>query len=333
MSLRAPDQGGGWREPGCTVRLKAAFAGLVVVAAIAVGAGFVFRTTTLPAAEFAACYETALVAPDRPLVVYHLGHSLVGRDMPAMLEQLAPGQTHASQLGWGASLRNHWTGDIAGFDAENAHPQFEPAEQALTSGRFDTVILTEMVEIQDAIAHHDSAQYLAKWTKRIRQANPDTRVYLYETWHPLDDPAGWLTRLDRDLGLFWEDELLRPAMAEKGVGTIYVIPGGQVMAAFVREIDAGNVPGMTRRDTLFGRNADGSQDQIHFNDLGAYLMALTHYAVLYEKSPVGLPFALLRANGSPADAPSPEVAHKMQEVVWKVVTGYRPTGVGRQPEG
>lgn len=49
-------------------------------------------------------------------------------------------------------------------------------------------------------------------------------------------------------------------------------------------------------------------------------MALTHYAVLYGKSPVGLPHELKRADGSPATAPSPELARRMQEIVWEVVT-------------
>jgi hypothetical protein len=318
---------------GCAVRLKVMVACLALVASVAAGAGILFRTDTLTPEEFLARYETPLEAPVGPRVVYHLGHSLVGRDMPAMLAQMAPGQDYASQLGWGASLRSHWIGEVPGFEEENANPRFEPAAEALASGRFDTVVLTEMVEIKDAIKYHDSAEYLTLWTRRAHEGNPDARVYLYESWHALDDPAGWLARLDGDLPKFWEGELLRPAMADEGVGTIYAIPGGQVMAAFTREIDAGHVPGMRHREELFARNADGSLDQIHFNDLGAYLMALTHYAVIYQKTPVGLPYALKRADGTAAVAPAPEVARKMQEVVWNVVTRYRPTGIGRAPAG
>ncbi len=64
---------------------------------------------------------------------------------------------------------------------------------------------------------------------------------------------------------------------------------------------------------------------------GAYLTALTHYAVLYQQSPVGLPHALARADGTPADDPGPEVAQLMQETVWGVVTSLPRTGV--RPEG
>lgn len=304
-----------------------------MVAAVGASATYLAPPATLSDEAFAAAYEIPLPPVEAPLTVFHLGHSLVGRDMPALLAQMVPGHDYASQLGWGATMKGHWDGEVPGFDEENAHPRFEPAKSALESGRFDTLVLTEMVEIKDAIAYFDSGEYLARWARLARTANPDIRIYLYETWHNLDDPAGWLDRIDNDLGLYWEGTLLRQAMAEEGVGTVYVIPGGQVMAAIVREIDAGRVPGMTRREDLFAIGDDGKQDTIHLNDKGTYLMSLTHYAVLYGRSPVGLPRDLLRADGTPADAPTPEAARVMQEVVWRVVTGYGPTGVAPQPAG
>jgi hypothetical protein len=270
--------------------------------------------------------------PTAPLRVYHLGHSLVGRDMPAMLAQLAgAGHGHESQLGWGAALRDHWDKGraINGFDTENAHDRFRPAKEALQSGDYDAVVLTEMVELRDAIRYFDSPRYLARWAALAHKARPDTRVYLYETWHKLDDPDGWLTRLDADLADLWEGKLLLPAMAETGA-QIHVIPAGQVMAAFVRRVDAaGGIGGITTREDLFARDADGGTDPIHLNDAGAYLVALTHFAVLYHRSPVGLPYQLRRADGNPADAVSPEAAQVMQETVWAVVTAYPRTGVSQ----
>ena len=148
--------------------------------------------------------------------VYHLGHSLVGRDMPAMLAQLAgEGHRYESQLGWGATLKAHWGDDtVAGFAEENAHPRFRAAREAADSADYDAVVLTEMVEIRDAIRYHDSPAYLRRWADRILGARPDARVFLFETWHPLDDPEGWLNRLDRDLGRYWEGELLARAQAD-----------------------------------------------------------------------------------------------------------------------
>jgi len=280
-------------------------------------------------AVFETLYVTPLPPPEGPMQVYHLGHSLVGRDMPAMLAQLA-GHGYASQLGWGTSLKNHWDGGAAinGFEVENAHPTYRDARTALDSGAYDAVVLTEMVDLRDAIRYHDSANALTHWAARARAGRGDVRVYLYETWHGLDVAEGWLSRLDADLADLWEGALMRPAMARDGVGTIHLIPAGQVLARFVRALEAqGGVEGLAGRAALFASTPEGGQDMIHLNDLGAYLVALTHYAVLYHKSPVGLPRALLRADGTAADPPSPEAALLMQRTVWEVVTTLPRTGV------
>jgi hypothetical protein len=300
----------------------------MILAGLAALAGFaawrwVPRPRSLSDGDWQAAFATPLTPPTGPLKTYHLGHSLVGRDMPAMLAQLA-GHNHRSQLGWGASLQQHWNGDVPGFAEENAHPNHHPAHPAISSGTYDALIFTEMVELRDAIRWHDSASALADWATVARAATPAARLYLYETWHRLDDPAGWLTRIDTDLPALWEGQLLRPAMAQAGGGPIYIIPGGQVMAAAARAIEAGDVPGLTSRHDLFQPG-----DTIHFNDLGAYLMALTHHAVLYHRSPEGLPHALTRADGQPAQAMTAEAAKVLQQVVWQVVTRYPATGVAQ----
>lgn len=279
-----------------------------------------------------AAYATPLPKPSAPLRVFHLGHSLVGRDMPAMLAQLAgAGHRYESQLGWGTSLKQHWEPEetIAGFDTENNHSRYRDARQAIGSGQYDAVILTEMVELKDAIKYHDSAKYVKEWANLAREGSDQTQVYLYETWHRLDDAQGWLPRLDADLEQLWETRLLFPDLAARGADRpIHVIPAGQVMARFVRAVEArGGVDGIRTREDLFAREADGTLDVIHVNDLGAYLVALTHYAVLYQTSPVGLPHALRRADGSAAQVPGDAAAQLMQETVWDVVRSYPKTGV------
>lgn len=285
-----------------------------------------------PADPLSAAYATPLAPPEAALRVYHLGHSLVGPDMPAMLAQLAgPGHRYDSQLGWGTSLREHWEPHlpVRGLDPQTAPASFRPARQAIGTGDYDAVVLTEMVELTDAIAYHDSGRYLSLWADLARGASDRTRVYLYETWHRLDDPAGWLARLDADLARYWEAELLLPDLRANGARRpVHVIPAGQVLAKFVRAVeDRGGVDNIRTRQDLFARSQTGEPDMIHLNDLGAYLVALTHYAVLYHRSPVGLPRQLTRADGSPATAPGPDAARLMQECVWQVVTAYPKTGV------
>jgi hypothetical protein len=275
------------------------------------------------AATVRARLSNPLPAPEGPLNVFHLGHSLVNRDMPAMLAQLAPpGHRYDSQLGWGTTLMAHW-GDakITGFAEENAHPRFRAAHEAVDSGDYDAIVLTEMVEIRSSIRYFDSSAYLARWAAKALAARPDVRLYLYETWHPLDDPEGWLERLDLDHERYWLRRVLGPALkALPKTARIHLIPAGPVLAAVVRAVEAqGGVGNLTDRTDLFARDEGGKLDPIHLNDIGNYLVALVHYATLYHASPDGLPHQLLRADGTRANAPDPEAARLMQDEAGRIV--------------
>jgi len=292
-------------------------------------------TPKLSAEDFRARYAAPLAAPKAGLSIYHLGHSLKGRDIPVFLIQLADaagftGHSYHSQLGWGASLRDHWQGGdaLAGFDDMNRPPAWADPRMALGSGGYDALVLTEMVELKDAIRWHESSAHLALWVALARAARPDIRIFLYESWHDLSVSEGWLERLDTDPDILWEGTILAQAMAQPDTGTVYVIPAGRVMAALVRHVEGrGGVPGMTDRTDLFARHPDGTLDTIHINDIGAYLVALAHFAVLYQRSPVGLPHTLTRADGTPATPPPPALAALMQDIVWSVVHNMPVTGI------
>lgn len=278
-------------------------------------------------ADVQALYQAPRILPDAPLRVYHLGHSLVGRDMPAMLAQLA-GHDYALQLGWGAALSEHWRGPDAvnGYAAENATPHHREAHEALKSGDYDAFVMTEMVRLKDAIAYKDSRNAVGQWAAEAAAGNPSGQIFLYESWHALDDPEDWLARLPQDLETLWKPDLLWPAARAAGK-PVWLIPVGQVMAAVVHEAETRGIAELTARDQLFARNPDGTLDTIHPGDLGLYIVALTHYAVLYGRSPVGLPYALTKADGSPAQAPSPELARRLQEITWQVVRAQPLTGI------
>lgn len=307
-------------------------AGLIALGLGVVAAGaWALKPQAMPAhdmgADVQAYYQTKREFPQGKLRVYHLGHSLVGRDMPAMLAQMA-GHDYALQLGWGTALREHFepSETINGFAQENDTPHYRDAHEALKSGEYDAFVMTEMVKLKDALQYKDSASYARKWAAEAVAGNPGIQVFLYETWHALDDQPEWLARLPQDLDGMWS-QLLWPAARGAG-GPVWVIPAGQVMAALVHEVETqGGIAELKTREDLFGRNPDGTLDPIHPNDLGVYLVALTHYATLYGQSPVGLPHELLRADGGPATAPSAELARRMQEVVWDVVRAQPLTGL------
>lgn len=302
-----------------------------LIAAGLVGALFGFRQGPRPViseAEARALYDPARARPSQGRTVFHLGHSLVGRDMPAMLTQLADaGHVSHSQLGWGTSLKNHWEGEINGFAAENDHPAARPAQESIEGGSYDALVLTEMVDIRSAIRYHQSAEYLQRWTERAVAANPDTELYFYETWPHIDDPEGWFERVEHDLTRHWEQEILFPVVRSAN-RPIYVIPGGQALAATIRALSLnGGIDGVSAIEDFFALASDGSQDMIHINDLGIYVIAVTHYAVLYHADPRGIPYSLRRADGSAAEAPSAALAALIQQCVWDVVSGYPLTGM------
>jgi len=279
-------------------------------------------------APMMATVHPPLSAPERIGSIYHLGHSLVGPNMPAMLAQLG-GHAYASQLGWGTTLKQHWNDgqDIPGFEMHAGGMNPVPAREALDSGRFDVLVLTEMVEIRDAIRWYDSPRWLSEWVRLARQANPAIRAYLYETWHNLDDSAGWLERIDTDMSEQWLGRVLAPAEARRGTGHIFLIPGGQAMAAVARAAEAGQLPGISSREDLFSRDESGVLDTIHMGDLGAYVVALTHWTVIWRRSPVGLPHRLKRGDGTEAQWFEDEAASRVQEIVRDVVAGIPHSGV------
>lgn len=278
-------------------------------------------------------YQAVLPPVTSPLKVYHLGHSLVGKDMPSMLTQLAgEGHEYHSQLGWGATLQSHWEPSIPinGFKEENQHQQYRDPFEAIDSGEYDAFVMTEMVEIDAAIKYFKSSEYVAKFAGKVNQASPKTTIYFYETWHEVTVPDGWINRLDADLEKYWEGKIVHEALAKlDGEVSIYMIPVGQVFSAFFKEVERlGGIGNIQSPEDIFARNSgDGSLDPIHINDMGNYLVALVHYATLYRKSPEGLPYQLKKADGTDATPPSPEAAALMQKITWEVVKGYPKTGV------
>jgi hypothetical protein len=286
----------------------------------------------LEESELRDLYSRALPKKNRALQVYHLGHSLVGRTMPLMLQQLA-GADHVfkSQLGWGTPLKDHWEPEIpiSGFEQENNHENYQDVFNAIRSEKFDAFVLTEMVELDAAIKYFDSARYFQKFFEEIDKFNPDARVYLYESWHEVTIKEGWIQRLDRDFDRYWLGQVVDKAILQmEPKKPVYVIPVGQVMSAFFKEVERlGGVEGIRKPEDIFIRNPDGSLDPIHVNDIGNYLVALVHYAVLYQTNPEGLPHQLKNETGDDAMAPSKEAAQLMQEVTWQVVSENYRTGI------
>lgn len=104
--------------------------------------------------------------------------------------------------------------------------------------------------------------------------------------------------------------------------SVYLIPGHRMMARLYDDIQAGKVPGISNINQFFS-------DNIHTNELGAYAIAMIHYACIFNKNPTGLTNNLLPNAPVGTPIPSQALASYLQNMIWEVVTSYPRTGIAK----
>lgn len=244
--------------------------------------------------------------------VLFVGHSLIGPNLPPLVEgaldRLTGPSVVQAQIINGASLAYNWdhSGDAEGVDAR----------AVLAEGLTDALVLTEAQPIADQMAGGLTVPALVNFARAAVLANPDTRLYLYETWPPFTgDAAKWRAAIAADLPL-WQTAIVSAA-AQSGA-PIGLIPAGQAMALLSQDIEAGRVPGVTSITEFLA-------DDIHLSGKGLYFVALVHAAVLTGQSPQGLPPKLTRrwlTRDSVIDAP---LAGVLQDIAQRAVTTPLPS--------
>lgn len=293
--------------------------------------------------------EGMVNAPLVPRVrVLFVGHSLVNQDMPRMAAAVADALgvdfSYDVQLTDGGSLEVNWN------DPERATGVH--ARQALASADYDTLVLTEAVNLDDHLRWSDPPGHALRWYRLAREHRPDIRLFFYETWHHRSEPRHarglpllpsrltWREQLDADLGK-WEhivDEAERlhgstawgVASAESaGAATrapldVHIVPGGQALGALVDAVRAGEVPGVTSEHALF---ADG----VHLSDLGNYFIALVQVATLTHADLGAAPHEVPRADGELVRV-APDTARALGSIAQRAVRLYPRSGALRARE-
>ncbi len=266
------------------------------------------------------------------LSVLMVGHSLFGVDGPDMLQEaLRAGQgigTVQAQIINGAPLRYNWE---ASDKAEGVD-----ARAVLPDGGISHLILTEAIPLANHTQWSDTEVYAQAFFGLAVAANPNTQVYVQETWHSLKSGTGgavendegaevaWRTRLDQDLPI-WEGIVASVAAGNRTeTANITLIPAGQAMARLYDEIAAGRVEGIDSINTLFS-------DDIHLNDLGHYFVAMVQFASLTGADPLGLPNQFNDRWGKAFDAPDPDLARVLQRIAWEAVQAYDGMAVSPVP--
>jgi hypothetical protein len=244
-----------------------------------------------------------------------VGHSLVGFDLPVMVQQLVQSQGAQMQVQAhvinGAPLIYNWneSRDAQGVDARAVLPQ----------GRHGVVVITESLPLATQMEWNDTVGYARRFHDLAVTSRPGTQVFLYETWHSLNSGTGRPTPYDNGGDVPWRQRLMDDlprwqsivdgvnAARAPGQPEMRLLPAGQAMGRLADEIAAGRVPGLRDIRELF-------QDDIHPNDLGFYFLALVHVAAITGMDPVGLPTQLRNEWGTPFDAPPEVMARALQRI-------------------
>ena len=252
--------------------------------------------------------------------VLFVGHSLVGPTLPALVEtalrQMDQPSVVQAQVINGASLAYNWD--------HSAEAEGVDARAVLADTGTDVLILTEAQPIAAQLQWSDTPGQIAKFAGLAVNANPDTRIYLYETWPSLKSGPGVVIEGDAGAGIAWRERLAldlplwQGAVAQAAAISghqIDLIPAGQAMGLLADEIRQGAVPGLTRIEDVF-------TDDIHPNGKGLYFLAMVHAGAIAQRSPEGLPAKLTRSWGARDAVITDEQARAFQRIAWESLQSY-----------
>jgi hypothetical protein len=255
---------------------------------------------------------------EAPTSVFLIGHSLVNHEMPRMLEALVEDAgfvyTGGRQIINGANLQWQWNNS---HDAEGTD-----ARQALPSGDWDVLVMTEAVPLDNHLTWSDTYLFAGHFHDLAVEANPQTRTFIYETWHCINsglpqgcdwddaDDVPWRDRLDQDL-VKWQG-IANHLNDEFDGPEVLLIPAGQALARLHDRALEGEVPGISNAFDLFS-------DDIHLTDTGNYYVALVMFASIYEQSPEGLTYQIANEWSVPYALPDQATALALQTLAWETV--------------
>ncbi len=272
-----------------------------------------------------------LLAEAQPSVkgqkVFSAGHSF-HVFMPNILRDLAQGagiKDHVlvglQPIG-GSRVIQHW----------NLAEDKNKVKEALKTGKVDVLTLSPI---------HLPDEGIANFTKLALEHNPKIRITIQEFWLPFDiydttfkqrpkkvdhnAPTGEELRKLHAEYFKTMDEHVTALNKQHSKQVLYVVPVGQAVIALREKIIAGEAPGLKKQEELF-TDAIG-----HARQPLQALVAYCHFAVIYRRSPVGLPLpaVLAKANNPNWDE---KLNRLLQELAWNAVLQHPLSGVQEKPK-
>lgn len=266
--------------------------------------------------------EKPVQAPPKGLRVFSCGHSF-HVFMPAILTDLAKS----------AGIKDHQPLGLSGIGGSRVIQHWDVpeeknrAKEALRSGKVDVLTLSPIHLPDDGIE---------KFARLALEHNPQVRVTVQEFWLPFDlyDPTFKMrpAKVDHNAPTIAElrklhepyfkgmDEHVRALNRKLGKDVLVVVPVGQAVLALREKILAGEAPGLKAQSDLF-TDAIG-----HATPPLQALVAYCHFAVIYGRSPVGLPAPAVLARAKTPD-PEGKLNRLLQELAWEAVTRHPLSGV------
>jgi hypothetical protein len=226
-------------------------------------------------------------------------------------------QLGVSSIG-GSRVIQHW--DIA--------PDRNKAKDALKTGRVDVLTLSPIFLPDPGIE---------KFTSLALEHNKDIRVVVQPIWLRWDiyepttkRPAkvdhnaitGEELRKRHEVHFQRMDQHIRELNQKYGKTVLYVAPAPQAVIALREKIIAGQAPGLTVQEDLF------TDELGHGKPPLMALVAYCDYAVIYRRSPVGLPVPAVLKKAK-LGGQEESLNRLLQELAWNAVLQHPLSGVQR----
>jgi hypothetical protein len=201
------------------------------------------------------------------------------------------------------------------------------ARKALKTGAVDVLTLSPIQQPDEGVDN---------FVKLALKHNPNIRVTVQASWAAWDSdntnfPKGARSKIDRNKtpqelekihAAYFKsvDSQVAALNKEHGKAVVFVVPVGQAVVALRSKIHAGKAAGLKSQAALFA-------DPIgHGTAPLQTLAAYCHYAVIYRRSPVGLPMpSLLKKANNPEW--NTDLNRLLQEIAWEAVKAHTLSGV------
>jgi len=301
----------------------------------------------LPIASLFLCLLTLLpaIAQDttatKPITkgqrIYASHHSYF-LPIPPILTEIAAAGGYPDQVFVGTD----YIGGSKSTDHWNIPDATNKAKAALLSRQTDVLILTPVYLPDDGIEN---------FAKLGLEHNPQIRVTVMEFWLPFDaynptiydahyqpipgEPpltpkpasvdhnAATPAELRKMHEYYFQtmDAHIEQWNKQLGKQVIYVVPMGQAVLALREKILVGQAPGVASQASLF------LDDLGHPGPVMQALEAYCHYAVIYRKSPIGLPVPTVLKTSSTPPSQLEALNLLLQQLAWDAVIHHPLSGV------